>query len=139
MEERIRSLSRTGSGGSSNVHTSNLPIAASAININMPPSPSPSKSQMTKNAMTMFVLDISHVLTEDCYVEWLPLKPCSGLNGEPEEKILYTLTAGKGELIMFGGIQKDATSITSQAQLSSNVTNTVSNSLHFITAPRGII
>lgn len=89
--------------------------------------------------MTMFVLDISHVLTDDCNVEWLPIKPCSAWNGEPEEKILYTLIAGKGELTMFGGIQKDATSITSQAQLSSNVTNTVSNSLHFITAPRGII
>jgi F-box protein 42 len=139
MEERIRSLSRTASGGSSNIPTNNLPTAASANNINMSQSPSPSKSQTTKNAMTMFVMDISHVLTDDCYVEWLPVKPCSAVNGEPEEKILYTLIAGKGELIMFGGIQKDATSITSQAQISSNVTNTVSNSLHFITAPRGII
>jgi len=142
MEERIRSLSRS---GNSNIATSNLPLTSrsnptvSASNVNMSPSPSPSKSQMTKNAMTMFVLDISHVLTDECYVEWLPLKPQNILNGEPEEKILYTLIAGKGELIMFGGIKKDATLITSQAQLSSSVTNTVSNSLHFITAPRGII
>lgn len=141
MEERIRSLSRSGSGS----NTSSIPPAAisnptvSANNINMSPRPSRSKSRMTKNAMTMFVLDISHVLTDECYVEWLPPKSHNALNGEPEERVLYTLIAGKGELIMFGGIQKDATSITSQALRSSNISNLVSNSLHFITAPRGII
>ncbi|XP_069687513.1 F-box only protein 42 [Periplaneta americana] len=150
MEERIRNLSKSGSGsGSGSSNGSSIPmqnVSAARSNpiaspniMNTSPSPSPSKSQVIKNAMTMFVLDISHVLTDECYVEWLPIKPENISNGEPEEKILYTLVAGKGELIMFGGIQKDATSITSQAQLSSNVTNTVSNSLHFITAPRGII
>lgn len=140
MEERIRSLSRSGSGSSSSIppaERSNPTVSASSVN--MLPCPSQSKSRLTKNCMTMFVLDISHILTDECYVEWLPPKPHNASNGEPEEKILYTLTAGKGELIMFGGVQKDATAITSQAQLSSNVTNTVSNSLHFITAPRGII
>lgn len=137
MEERIRSLSRTGSG--STVATSNVPAAYNP-NANTVPSVSPSKSPATaRNVMTMFVLDITHVLSDDCYTEWLPQKNSKSLNGEPEEKILYTLIAGKGELIMFGGIQKDATSITSQAQLSSSVTNTVSNSLHFVTAPRSVI
>jgi len=141
MEERIRSLSRTGTGSSSGstVATSNVP-AAHNPNTNTVPSVSPSKSLATaRNVMTMFVLDITHVLSDDCYTEWLPQKTSKSLNGEPEEKILYTLIAGKGELIMFGGIQKDATSITSQAQLSSSVTNTVSNSLHFVTAPRSVI
>jgi F-box protein 42 len=132
MEERIRSLSKTGSGR-------NVPAACNR-NTNTAPSASPSKSQATaRNVMTMFVLDISHVLSDDCYTEWLPQKTSKALNGEPEEKILYTLIAGKGELIMFGGIQKDATSITSQAQLSSSVKNTVSNSLHFVTAPRSVV
>lgn len=141
MEERIRSLSRTGTGSSSGstVATSNVPAAYNP-NANTVPSVSPSKSPATaRNVMTMFVLDITHVLSDDCYTEWLPQKNSKSLNGEPEEKILYTLIAGKGELIMFGGIQKDATSITSQAQLSSSVTNTVSNSLHFVTAPRSVI
>lgn len=49
MEERICKLSRTGSSGSSNIPTSNVPTAArinpaSANNINVLPSPSPSKS-----------------------------------------------------------------------------------------------
>lgn len=141
MEERIRSLSRTGTGSSSGstAATSNVPAAYNP-NANTVPSVSPSKSLATaRNVMTMFVLDITHVLSDDCYTEWLPQKTSKSLNGEPEEKILYTLIAGKGELIMFGGIQKDATSITSQAQLSSSVTNTVSNSLHFVTAPRSVI
>lgn len=141
MEERIRSLSRTGTGSNSGstVASSNVP-AAHNPNANTVPSVLPSKSQATaRNVMTMFVLDITHVLSDDCYTEWLPQKTSKSLNGEPEEKILYTLIAGKGELIMFGGIQKDATSITSQAQLSSSVTNTVSNSLHFVTAPRSVI
>lgn len=137
MEERIRSLSRTGTG--STAAPSNVPAAYNP-NANTVPGVSPSKSPATaRNVMTMFVLDITHVLSDDCYTEWLPQKTCKLLNGEPEEKILYTLIAGKGELIMFGGIQKDATSITSQAQLSSSVTNTVSNSLHFVTAPRSVI
>jgi len=141
MEERIRSLSRNGTGSSSGstVATSNIPAAYNP-NANTVPSVSPSKSLATaRNVMTMFVLDITHVLSDGCYTEWLPQKTSKLLNGEPEEKILYTLIAGKGELIMFGGIQKDATSITSQAQLSSSVTNTVSNSLHFVTAPRSVI
>lgn len=130
MEERIRNLSRNVSGVSNEGNKS--PAAAAS------PCSSPSKSP-TRNAMSMFVLDISQVLSNECYVEWLPVKSNNVLNGEPREKILYTLIAGKGELIMFGGIQKDATSITPQAQLSSDVPNTVSNSLHFITAPKGII
>ncbi|PSN48109.1 hypothetical protein C0J52_13244 [Blattella germanica] len=158
MEERIRNLSRLVGNGSApegsngnvrNIGSSpvnNLPqtprhnaAAVNGNNANTPSCPLHSKSFVTKNAMTMFVLDISHVLTDECFVEWLPVKSDNVLNGEPEEKILYTLIAGKGELIMFGGIQKDATSITPQAQLSSDVPNTVSNSLHFITAPKGII
>lgn len=141
MEERIRRLSRSASGSSSN----SIPPAARSNptaygnNVYISPCPSESKSQMTKNVMTMSVLDISHVLTDECYVEWLRPKFHNATSGGPEEKILYTLIAGKGELIMFGGIQKDATSVKSQAQPLSNAANAVSNSLHFITAPRGII
>ncbi|KAJ9583375.1 hypothetical protein L9F63_022282 [Diploptera punctata] len=153
MEERIRNLSRNGSGSSASPEANNnvnIKTNGSTSNnlqhssrsgtaSNSSPCSSPAKTSTTKNAMTMFVLDISHVLSNDCYVEWLPVKSNNIFNGEPKEKILYTLIAGKGELIMFGGIQKDATSITPQAQLSSDVPNTVSNSLHFITAPKGII
>lgn len=106
-----------------------------------PPSSPPSGSQLSTiklvpPRMAMFVMDISNILI-DYTVSWLPLKAVP--EGSPEDTILYSLVAGNGELIMFGGIQKDATSITQQAQSSVNISNTVSNSLHFITAPKGQI
>lgn len=106
-----------------------------------PPSSPPSTTQsstikLVPPRMAMFVMDISNVLIDNT-VSWLPLKAVP--DGSPEDTILYSLVAGNGELIMFGGIQKDATSITQQAQSSVNISNTVSNSLHFITAPKGQI
>lgn len=128
MEERIKNLSR----GSKTPSTSSPQITRNEhVEVQ--------KMSALKNCMAMFVLDITHVLSEDCYVMWLAPKESHLPCGAPEEMILYTLVAGKGELIMFGGIQKDATSIANQAQQSSHASNTVSNSLHFITAPRGII
>ncbi|XP_067002520.1 F-box only protein 42 isoform X2 [Anabrus simplex] len=149
MEERIRSLSRDGRNNNGNNDSSNSspprqePANAAASPTSSPSTPrrisSPTKTNISRNGMTMFVLDISNVLFEDSYVEWLPLRSERIGSGGPEEMILYTLVAGKGELVMFGGIQKDATSITTQAQLNCNMTNTVSNSLYFIAAPRGVI
>ena len=89
-----------------------------------------------KIAMAMYVLDISRVLEDFCAM-WLALRPCPMPVSNPEETILYSLVAGRGELIMFGGIQKDAMSVTSAVQPPSQ--NNVSNSLHFISAPRGVI
>lgn len=128
------------SSSSSNNSNSQSPIKMEPLSSlhSMPSSPV-HKNHIAKNAMTMFVLNISNVLTENCYVEWLPMKSDNIPAGGPEEMILYSLIAGKGELIMFGGIQKDATSITAQAQICSNVANTVCNSLYFISAPKGII
>lgn len=87
--------------------------------------------------MAMFILDISRVLTDECFVSWLPVK--SVAEDSPDDMILYTLVLGNGELIMFGGIQKDAMSINHQAQSTINITNIMSNSLHFISPPRNII
>ncbi|KAJ8875026.1 hypothetical protein PR048_022916 [Dryococelus australis] len=86
------------------------------------------------SAMTMFVLDISKVLTEECFVEWLQHKNTS--NGEPEETSLCSLISGKGELVMFGGIQIDVTSLSTESM--SNINDHVSNNLYFITTPHDI-
>lgn len=120
MEERIRHMSKNNSQPRREITS---PPVTSTIKL-LPPK------------MAMFVMDISSVLTEH-FVSWLPLK--SVPEGSPEDTILYTLVVGNGELIMFGGIQKDATSVTQQTQSSLNIANTVSNSLHFITAPFDII
>ncbi|KAK7788265.1 hypothetical protein R5R35_013970 [Gryllus longicercus] len=139
------STSGSSGGSSSNNSSSDSPTKPEPCNATPRPSVSPSpsspvhKSHIPKNAMTMFVLNISNVLTEDCSVEWLPMKNENIAPNGPEEMILYSLIAGKGELIMFGGIQKDATLITAQSQICSNVASTVCNSLYFISAPKGII
>ncbi|XP_049815800.1 F-box only protein 42 [Schistocerca nitens] len=129
MEERLLSLSRRSNSSSSGAakaeETSKSTDTPAFVRRRLPPS---------KSSMSMYVLDISNVLSH-CVVRWLPVKENRG----PEEMILYTLVAGKGELIMFGGIQKDATSIAASAQQSSYGSNTVSNSLYFITSPKGII
>lgn len=119
----------------------NMQSKRDEISAQPPPSSPPSATRsstikLVPPRMAMFVMDISNVLTENT-VSWLPLKAVP--DGSPEDTILYSLVAGNGELIMFGGIQKDATSITQQAQSSVNISNTVSNSLHFITAPKGKI
>lgn len=91
-----------------------------------------------RNSLGLYVLDVSHALDKNPYVTWLP---CERDNDNlfsygPEETILYTLVEGKAELIMFGGIQKDPTSIVAST---TNLSNQVSNSLHFISAPSYII
>lgn len=83
--------------------------------------------------MCLYVLDISTAVT-DGYVSWRMLKKQSP--SAPEEIILYSLVLGKGELIMFGGIQKD---LNSRQQEGETVPEVVSNSLHFMTAERFVI
>lgn len=91
--------------------------------------------KIKRNVLGIYVLDLSHVLDDEPYVTWLPVKNDGVLSEGPEETILYSLVEGKSELIMFGGIQKDASSLACTTSLR----NQVSNSLHFITAPKYII
>lgn len=85
--------------------------------------------------MVLCVMDISKVLEEECSVRWLNLNPDTVTTG-PEETILYSLVSGRGELIMFGGIHREAISLMTHSQ---NNTASLSNSLHFISAPHGVI
>lgn len=88
-----------------------------------------------RNVLAMYVLDISHALDEKPYVTWLPLKNDGILTHGPEETVLYTLVEGKSELVMFGGIRKEA----STPACTTSLSNQMSNSVHFITAPRYVI
>ena len=58
---------------------------------------------------TVHVLDISEAST-DHVVTWQQVKTNSSRSA-PEETILYTLTVGLGEIVMFGGIQKDVSGL----------------------------
>lgn len=94
-----------------------------------------STRKFKRNVIGIYVLDLSHALDSEPYVTWLPVKNEGIFSEGPEERVLYTLVEGKSELIMFGGILKDSTS----PAYTTNLSNQVSNSLHFITAPRYII
>ena len=56
--------------------------------------------------LSTFVLDISEAISRNV-VTWLPVVKAgaAGLAVAPEETILYSLVRGRGELVMFGGIQ----------------------------------
>ena len=91
--------------------------------------PSCLQQQRINHPMYVHVLDISKAVAE-CTVEWLPVT-MKHTGDAPEETILYTLVHGRGELIMFGGIQTDANSM----QMGMNIPpQVVSNNLHFIKA-----
>lgn len=85
-------------------------------------------SSPSRNAMCIYVLDIGEA-TEKRSVSWVPFPTESPLSFGPEEMILFSLVLGRGELIMFGGIQKD---LVSKRQEGEAVPDVVSNSLHFI-------
>lgn len=101
--------------------------------------------------LSTFVLDISEAVSARV-VTWLPVKSNAGLAVAPEETILYSLVRGRGELIMFGGIQKDVSSMSAsgggrqqqqqqQAQQPNSATDsdTASNSLYFLTTPSSVV
>ena len=65
-------------------------------------------SKKPQNPMYIHTLDLSSVIS-DHKVFWLPIKVNQGI--VPEETIFYSLHSGRGELVMFGGIQADLTSM----------------------------
>ena len=88
----------------------------------------------TENTLAIFVLDITNVLRDECSASWVPLQQ-NGQSG-PDERILYSLVLGRGELIFFGGIRKDQTTIQGHPDTDDSE---VYNDLHFINPPRYVI
>lgn len=80
--------------------------------------------------MYVHTLDISKAVDEGL-VTWLPVE--DDAHGQaPEETILYSLVCGRGELIMFGGMETDAKSM----QIGLNIQpQVVSNKMRFIKPP----
>ena len=92
--------------------------------------------------LAMFVLDISRAVSHK-EVEWLEFQSNASLQA-PEETILYSLVAGRAELIMFGGIQKDVAQMSGGGAGGSAggpgpESDTVSNEVYFLTPPSRIV
>lgn len=82
------------------------------------------------NRLAIFVLNIANVLTEERSSTWIEHN--FNEHTGPEERILYSLVLGKGELIFFGGIRKYTL-----PQGQNDVEGSeVYNDIHFINPPR---
>lgn len=90
-------------------------------------------SKKSENTLSIFVLDITNVLSDDCNALWIPLKQND--HSGPDERILYSLVVGRGELIVFGGIRKEHSTL-GHTDVDDSV---VYNDLHFINPPRYVI
>ena len=118
MEQRIKQLK-------SNKTFTPYPIKSATIRY--------VNAQPPNNPMQMFVLDISQVI-EKHHATWLAHKK---IVESPDEIMLYTLVAGRAEIIMFGGIHKQKNGKLNDNQLANP--DVVSNQLHIISAKRIII
>lgn len=88
-------------------------------------------------SLALYLLDISRAI--DGIVRWMEPHEVK-TNPSPEETLLYTLIHGNGELVMFGGIQKDQVNLQlGHLHPGTGASTVVSNSLHFLIAPNDII
>lgn len=60
-------------------------------------------------------------------IEWIEYKNFGLFDGAPEKIILSSMVAGTGELILFGGLQREST------------TETATNAIHFLTYPSTVL
>ena len=120
-EDRIKAQRRDGGPQRDLV---NEPVAA-IFNL-MAPAASVENTAVV-NPMYMHVLDISEAVSKRV-VAWLPL-PTNCDDNAPEETIFYSLIEGRGELIMFGGIQTDLGGMQRGVDVKQQ---TVSNSVHYL-------
>lgn len=88
----------------------------------------------TENTLAIFVLDVSNILCDECSASWI--SPKQNDQTGPDERILYSLVLGRGELIVFGGIRKEQATIQGQTDIDDSQ---VYNDLHFINPPKYVI
>lgn len=80
------------------------------------------------NCLAIFVCDFSNVkVANGSSIEWVEYKNYGLLDGAPEKKICSSMVAGTGELILFGGLQRETTS------------EIATNAIHFLTYPSTIL
>ena len=84
--------------------------------------------------MVLHVLDISDVL-ESKTVSWKKLN-FDNIWVAPEETIFYSLVEGRGELLMFGGIERDIHSLKWDYGIKAH---TVNNSLHVLSPIQNLL
>uniref|UniRef100_A0A182WF10 F-box domain-containing protein n=1 Tax=Anopheles minimus TaxID=112268 RepID=A0A182WF10_9DIPT len=88
--------------------------------------------RVKRNGLAIYVCDVSNLLqtggAEPC-IEWQESKNSGLIAGAPDHYTFSTMVNGNGELIVFGGLNKN--------HKSENLC--VSNSVHFLTVPTAIV
>lgn len=88
--------------------------------------------RVKRNGLAVYVCDVSNILTtgggEPC-IEWQDSKNSGLIAGAPDHHTFSTMVNGNGELIVFGGLNKN--------HKSENLS--VSNSVHFLTVPTAVV
>ena len=95
--------------------------------------PMPSSRTPAANPMYIHTLDLSEALT-DGLVSWQQIREETCINA-PEETIFYSLVEGRGELVLFGGIQGDLHSMQRGLTLKPQA---VSDDVYYLTIKRTI-
>lgn len=93
-----------------------------------------SRHREPRSQMQLHVLDISNVVSH-CEVTWRPVIETFSTEA-PDETTLYSLVEGRGELIMFGGIQRDVQSMQRGMDLKAHL---VSNILYILSPQKPFI
>lgn len=88
-----------------------------------------------RNPMVIHVLDISQVLSTLAAM-WLPVQDTASASA-PDETIFYSLIEGRGELILFGGVQRDPNSMQRINSPPNALSHIVSNGL-FVISPKSL-
>jgi len=97
-----------------------------------------SAQSSSSGVMSLCVLDVSQAITHS-KVRWLPASSTTCTRNSPEESVLYTMVRGRGELVVFGGVQKFiSTEATTNTPMSGGP-NIVSNAVYFIKAPQLVV
>ena len=76
--------------------------------------------------MHVHILDVTQAIQQHV-VTWQPVNPLSGMSA-PDETSFYTLVEGRGELVLFGGIEGDMKAMQSSQSGGAKVVN----SLYFL-------
>lgn len=85
--------------------------------------------RIKRNGLAIYVCDISQLLAKDPSIEWQETKNSGLIAGAPDHFTFSTMVSGNGELIVFGGINKNPKSESSS----------VTNSIHFLTVPTTVV
>ncbi|XP_058799183.1 F-box only protein 42-like [Phymastichus coffea] len=91
-------------------------------------------SRKNESTLAIYILDISNVLCDECSASWVPIR--HNQETGPDERILYSLVLGRGELIVFGGIRQELNTVQGQTEIDASQ---VYNDLHFINPPKYVI